>query len=65
MTSTNETNQQPSPQSLLKELHQIYGKRCIRPDPFGKRAALPSEVARVVAQGESLRHGAVREPDED
>lgn len=49
MTSTTKTDN-PSPRDLLSELRRLYSKRQIARDPFGRRRALPSEVARVVTQ---------------
>lgn len=65
MTSPNELRQDTSPRDLLNELYQVYGKRRIQRDPFGRRSALPSEVARVVTQSKNLRQRVVGAPAED
>lgn len=64
MTWTTKTDH-PSPRDLLAELRRLYGRRHIQHDPFGRRTALPSEVARVVTQSEGLRQRAVGAPAED
>ncbi len=42
-------NQRPASQEVLAKLSRLY-KDTIQYDVFGRRAALPSEVARVLAQ---------------
>lgn len=37
--------------TLLNKLKRIYGKQTVKPDLFGKRDALPSEVQRVLKVG--------------
>ncbi len=36
-------------QVLLNKLYRIYGNRPIQRDPFGRRAALASEIERALA----------------
>ena len=41
----------PSPNEqtdTLAELQRLYGRRSLRPDAFGRRPAMPSEIARLV-----------------
>lgn len=40
----------PTSQDVLATLQRVYGGSTIQRDPFGRRAALPSEIARVLAQ---------------
>ena len=40
-------------QDLLQSLDRMYGERGIQRDAFGRRTALPSEVARVLAKSET------------
>jgi hypothetical protein len=50
-TSAKEANHRSSPQNLLTQLHRLYGSRPIRRDPFGRRKALASEIAQMLARG--------------
>ncbi len=41
----------PSPNEqtdTLAKLQRLYGRRSLRPDAFGRRPAMPSEIARLV-----------------
>jgi hypothetical protein len=51
--SKNARSPQPAPagseqSATLAKLQRLYGHRCVSPDAFGRRLALPSEVERVV-----------------
>lgn len=64
MTSTTKIKASPS-QDLLTRLQRLYSKRRVQYDHFGRRTALPSEVARVLAQNAHLRQRPVEAPAED
>ena len=41
----------PSPNEqtdTLAKLQRLYGRRSLRPDAFGRRPAMPSEIAKLV-----------------
>lgn len=50
MTSAKKSYTRRESQDFLAVLAGVYRNRKIQRDPFGRRAALPSEVARVLAQ---------------
>lgn len=64
MTSTTKT-ESPSPRDLLAELQRLYGRQHIQRDPFGRRRALPSEVARVVTQSGGPWRQSAGTPDKE
>ena len=45
------------PDALLNKLQQLYGGRAAERDALGRRAALPSEIARAIGRsGANSRH---------
>jgi hypothetical protein len=49
MTSARKADHRPSAQTFLTQLQRLYGDRSVRRDPFGRRKALASEIAQVLA----------------
>ncbi|MBO9370887.1 MAG: hypothetical protein J7575_07370 [Chloroflexi bacterium] len=49
MTINKEEAGRLPPRVLINKLHRIYGNRPIQRDPFGRRAALASEIERALA----------------
>jgi hypothetical protein len=35
-------------QNTLAKLQRLYGRSSLRPDAFGRRAAMPSEIERLI-----------------
>ena len=62
MTMNEEEAGRLPPQVLINKLYRIYGNRPIQRDPFGRRAALASEVERALACAEGASVAAP-EPD--
>ena len=38
-------------EALLEELRKLYGETAVQRDVFGRRTALPSEIARTLNKG--------------
>ena len=38
-------------EALLEELRKLYGETAVQRDAFGRRSALPSEIARTINNG--------------
>jgi hypothetical protein len=38
-------------EALLEELRKLYGESAVQRDAFGRRIALPSEIARTINNG--------------
>jgi hypothetical protein len=49
-------------QVLLNKLYRIYGNRPVRRDPFGRRAALASEIERALASAKETAPVAAPKP---
>lgn len=64
MTSGKEAQRQPSSENLLAKLNQIYARRPIQHDIFGRRPALLSEIARSLAMSTALPVRQKRHDDE-
>ncbi|MGQ9491289.1 MAG: hypothetical protein ACUVR4_15380 [Anaerolineae bacterium] len=50
MASNKGSHKKSASQEILAKLASVYRSHSIQRDPFGRRAALPSEVACVLAQ---------------
>jgi hypothetical protein len=58
VTDYRRQTQQPD---LLAQLRRLYGKAPLRPDSFGARAAMPSEVHHAIRTARSGAHPATRD----